>query len=352
MSRKANPTVIGGFILGAVALGVAGVIYFGSGQFMAKTSSFVLYFDGSLAGLSAGAPVNFRGFKIGTVTDIVVRYDRRDHSVRVPVYIEIDSSRIEEVRGGYQPDDPREIVDAMVERGLRAELVLQSLVTGQMAVQFDFHKDAPINLTGADPTHVELPTIPNSIEELTKTIANLPIDELTAELRSVVQGIDQLVHSEEAQNAIRSLNQTLKDYGELARHLDSKVDPISQNIETNVTAAVDAVQQVADSITAAEVALCETLDDARKLIRNVDGQVEPAVASFEAAAEAARSSLNRAEELLKTANEVIGRDSELHYKLTAALEELSDAARSIRSLADYLEQHPEALLQGKRGMGG
>ncbi len=352
MSRKADPTIIGGFILGAAVLVVAGVAYFGSGQFLATKQKFVLYFSESLAGLTVGAPVNFRGVKVGAVTDIVVRYDTRDHSIRTPVYIEVKSDRFEDVGGGPRPTDAARIVDLMVERGLRAQLVIQSLVTGQLAVQFDSDPEAELNLVGADSEYIELPTIPSQLKELERTIANLPINELIAELRSAVRGVDEFVHSEDAKEAVRSLDKTLKEFGELASHIDDKVDPVAASVTETAEFARDALKRAADSIASAEVALNKTLEDTRCLVRNIDDQVEPVVSSFEAAAGATSSSLEQARKTLVRLDDVIAKDSELHYELVHTLEELSAAARSIRVLVDYLERHPEALLQGKGTPGG
>ena len=90
MSKRASPTVIGAFVVGAAILAVAGVAYFGGGKFLAKTTAYVAFFDGSLKGLNIGAPVTFRGVRIGTVTNIVVRFDSVDQSIRIPVYFELE----------------------------------------------------------------------------------------------------------------------------------------------------------------------------------------------------------------------------------------------------------------------
>jgi paraquat-inducible protein B len=339
-------------VLGAAALVVAGITYFGSGQFLAEKQTFVLYFSGSMAGLQVGAPVNFRGVKVGSVSDIVVRYDTRDHSIRIPVYIEVEADRIEDVGGGPRPTDAARIVNLMIQQGLRAQLALQSLVTGQLAVQLDFDPEAPLNLVGADPDFIELPTVPSRLEELERTIARLPVDELIAELRSAIQGVDAFVHSEDAKEAVRSLNTTLDEFAELARHIDGKIDPIATSIEETAAAGQNALKRAADSIASAEAALNETLEEIRTLAQNVDSQIEPVVTSFQASSDSARLALDQLRETAATANDVIAEDSALHYELARALAELSAAARSVRALADYLERNPEALLRGKSGPGG
>ena len=76
MSQKANPTLIGGFVLGALVLLVGGVLLFGKGLFFApKRQQFVIYFPDSVNGLNVGAPVKLKGVTVGTVTDVRVQYD-------------------------------------------------------------------------------------------------------------------------------------------------------------------------------------------------------------------------------------------------------------------------------------
>ena len=97
MSKKANPALIGGFVVGAAVLAVAGIAFFGGGKLFAEQLTFVSYFEGSLKGLQVGAPVTFRGVRIGAVSDIVVRYNSDDQSVRIVVYFQIERDRIHTV---------------------------------------------------------------------------------------------------------------------------------------------------------------------------------------------------------------------------------------------------------------
>ena len=115
MSKPANKRLIGVFVLGAIALLVIAVVVLGSGKFFRKTFKAVCFFEGSVGGLSVGAPVVFNGVRIGEVTDVVLRYDTRDLTATIPVYIEIDPQRMETVgprptefrRGSKTFDRPR-----------------------------------------------------------------------------------------------------------------------------------------------------------------------------------------------------------------------------------------------------
>src|SRR5262245_7341208 len=161
MASKANPKLIGGFVVGAIALALVGAIAFGGGKFLAAKRQAVLFFsESSLAGLDIGSPVTFRGVKVGSVTGIVIRYDVDNQTLRIPVYIEIDLDRIEVISGREHVEN----FQALIERGLRGQLVVQSLVTGQASIDFNFHPGTPINLTGTEPGMVELPTIPSEVD--------------------------------------------------------------------------------------------------------------------------------------------------------------------------------------------
>ncbi len=142
--KKANPAVIGGFVVGAVALVILGIVLLSSGELLREKLTYVLYFDSSVEGLQQGAPVSFRGVKVGTVSDIVVEFDinNAENSARTPIYIQLTIGGIREV--GVKMDsalDAKQMMDLLVERGLRATLKSQSFVTGQLAVELDFHRD-------------------------------------------------------------------------------------------------------------------------------------------------------------------------------------------------------------------
>ncbi|MHC4697190.1 MAG: MlaD family protein [Planctomycetota bacterium] len=350
MSKRANPTVIGGFVVGAVALAVAGVAYFGGGELLAKKYPFVAFFEGSLKGLNIGAPVTLRGVRVGTVSNVVARYDSADQSVRIPVYMEFERGRVEAVR--ERPRDPYQGIRMLIEDGLRAQLVTQSFVTGQIAVELDFYRDKPAVFVGADPNHFEIPTIPSTVEKMGKAFEEFDIEGLLSDIRSAIKGIDELAQSPKLREAIASLDETIKDFGELARDVNAKVDPLVTSVDETASAARRALDQVTESIASVERTVNPAIGDARKLIQNIDGQIDPVVTNFVQTAETAQASLEQARATLAGARTVISEDSELYYKVGNTLDELAAGARSIRGLADYLEQHPEALLQGKHVPGG
>jgi len=352
MSKPTNKTLIGVFVVGAVALIVAGVLVFGSGRFLQKTIKFVMYFEGSVKGLNVGAPVVFRGVKVGTVTDILLRFHPADATFRIPVFVKIEPERVEVIGEAPTREDPQRIRDFLVESGLRARLQMQSLVTGQLMVELDFHPDKPVKLVGGDTGYPEIPTIPSPLKELSKTIEEAPIKEIFKGLLSAVEGIERIVNSPEVIGAIRSLNQVLEDARMLVRNIDGQVAPLASSIERTVRDTRKLVLNVNAQIPPLTSSIKETMEDYGKLARNVDGQVAPLASSIEETLEKTRAALEQARKSLAVAEDDLAEDSPLLVELDNTLKEVGAAARSIRLLADYLKRHPEALLKGKGKSGG
>lgn len=349
MAKKINPTLIGGFVLGAAALAVAGIAYFGSGSFTRRADKYVLFFEGSLQGLSVGAPVLFRGVRVGSVVDILVRYYPDDQHIDIPVYIELETNRVEGVQDGPRQTD---VLPLMIERGLRAQLTTQSFVTGVLAVQLDFYPDKAIKLVGEEHRYPEIPTIPSTLEEITRTLQNLPIEELLNDLRSAVKGLDEIVRSPELAAGIRSFQSAADNIGQLAKNVDAQLEPLAGSITDALKDVRSTLAQAGERIASAEKSLSETLLEYKKLAENANTQLEPLTTSIAAAAGEVDVALRQSRTTLEEIQRVVARDSELHYQLVTTLTDLSTAARSVKVLADSLEQHPESLLRGKPGDGG
>ena len=326
MSKQANKTVIGAFVIGAIALVVAGVLIFGSGRFLKERDSYVLYFEGSVKGLNIGSPVLFRGVKVGSVTDIRLRFDPEDLTVYIPVVIEVEPDRFSK---GSNDKHPKQNVDLLVEKGLRAQLELQSMVTGQLMVNFDFQPDEPVNLTGIKSEYIELPTIPSDMEKLSRTIENIPFDELINKLTSAVGGLERVLNSPELIGSIQAAEKALKEINKLVKNVESQVAPLVSNIKNTSDAARSAFEQAEKTLTFEE---------------GVPGEL---ASGIKETLTSASDALKQTRHTLSSVQEVVAKDSDLVYKLNNTLHELSGAARSIRFLADYLERHPESLIRGK-----
>ena len=253
---------------------------------------WILQFKGSVRGLSKEAPVELRGIKIGEVTEIKAQFDIETLTPRILVFIRTDPA-VWEVEGGTRIGDKEEM-ELLVGKGLRAQLKTGSLITGQLFVDFDFHPDAPPASVKYDGNYPELPTVPAPLEMITASlnqllnkIEKLPIEEIGSSLKKTVQGAERIMNAAELKQAVVELNETLKHTRILVKNLNSKVAP-----ELNTT-----------------------LHQGQKTLADIGSMVNP--------------------------------DSALYRELQRAMKELADAAKSIRVMADYLEQHPDALIYGK-----
>ena len=324
MSKQANKTVIGAFVVGALVLTVIGVVTFGSGKFLKERVPYVLYFEGSVKGLDVGASVDFRGVKIGRVTDIVLRANPVEVTLEIAVYIEIEPERLKRIDDTPVDRGPAEIMRLLVEKGLRAKLEAQSLVTGKLIIELDFAPEKPAVYHDIDPDYTEIPTVQSELAELAARIEKAPIEEILEKLNSAVSGIEQVVNSPEIMESIRSLERTLKGAEKLVKNVDEQVEPLATGLDG-------------------------TIRDARKLVTHIDEQVEPLAENLNVAIDEATAAVTQAQDTLKSVEGSAGEDSLVLYELSVALKELSSAARSVRLLADYLSQHPESVLRGKGG---
>jgi len=349
MSKQANKTMIGGFIVGAVALVVAGVLVFGSGRFLTERLTYVLHFEGSVKGLNIGSPVLFRGVKVGTVKDIQIQADPEAVTIQIPVLIDLEPKRF----GGYRRTrDPEAQLERLLKSGLRARLELQSLLTGQLMVELDFHPDTTVKLVDDESEYPEIPTIQSGMQELAKTIEKLPLDQLANKLTSAISGLEKAVNSPEVSESIINLNKTLKETKRLVRNVNSRIEPLASSLEETIKEYGKLARDVDEKVEPIASGVDKVLKDTRKLVRNIDGQVTPLLTSVRSTAKLADAALAQAEQTLSTIEGVAGKDSAVVYQLTNMMKELSAAARSIRNWASYLERHPEALIRGKSGSRG
>ena len=253
---------------------------------------FILHFDGSIRGLTIGAPVEFRGIRIGQVVDIKPEWDLEKLSPKITVLIETEPERWETF-GEARMDEKSEL-NSLVAKGMRVQLKTGSLLTGQLYIDIDFHPDAPEAQVIYEGQFPELPTIPAPLQLMTARVSSLlnrietiPIEKIGKDLGQTLDNVNKITSSKELMEAIRALDQTLQETRELTK-----------NLNTNIAPSVSA-----------------TLDQAQQTLVSVEG--------------------------------TLGKDSPMQHELRQALRELGEAARSLRILLDYLERHPDALIFGK-----
>jgi paraquat-inducible protein B len=328
--KRANPAVIGGFVIGAVALLVIGLLVFGGAGWFVQRDTFIAYFPGSVKGLHVGAPVDFRGVTIGQVKEIRVLFDPRQLDARIPVIMELDATQID-VAGGApvltQPEGAKELIDA----GLGAQLQLQSLLTGLLFVNLDFYPKGQARLVGGDQPYTEIPTIPSDLEQLQESAADVAarLPDLLDQLNGVLAEMN------------RALDRTSDDFSSIV----SDVAVISEELREFTPELVGRTAEAADDIRR----VAGTLEDLLEANRDAIGAM---IDEWTVAAGSMRRLADQSGQLIAE-NRPGLRDFTQGglYEYTGLAQDAQRLIDRISRIADELERDPARFLFGDRGQG-
>lgn len=328
MGKKANPAVVGGFVVGAIVLAVIAVALFGSGRLLRTTYSYVLFFTGDVNGLSVGAPVKLKGVAIGRVARVLLNVSQLSaidaarargeaNHLRIPVVIELDDDSFTQ-HGGHMTPTP-DTIRSLIDLGLRGRLSTESFVTGILYIDLDLYPDTEARYSAdASVEYPEIPTLPTPLEEVqmqaAKFLARLEevdFKGLVDSLAGTATGLDRLLNSPGLQTALTQLPQSM-------HNLD--------------TALEDARA---------------TMVSLRALAAGLERQVEPTLQSVRGTADSASAALLAAHGTLERVAGVLEPDSALLHQLGQSLHDLSIASVAVRRLAEEIEQNPSVLLRGK-----
>lgn len=328
MNRRVSPTLIGAFVVGALALVVIATIMFGSGRYFRTTKDFVLYFDGSVNGLRVGAPVKFRGVEIGSVKNILLRLEENHEELRIPVVIELELEKFTS-RGatGAAIQDPQ-FLKQLISEGLRGQLQMESFVTGLLFVGLDFFPGSPVTLVqppGSQLPYPEIPTQPTPLQvagskanEILARLDEIDFKELIESFRRTAKGIEALVTSPDLQATVHSLNGVAK-----------KLDIAATNIAQLATTSDEKIKSLSNELQLTSVEARAALKEARATIKQAEG------------------TLKETQTAMTNVGSLTDPESPTFYEITRTLKEISSAARSLRLLANYVERNPRALIFGK-----
>jgi len=346
MRKQANKTLIGVFVVITVALAVAAVLILGSGTFFEQKHKWVAFFEGSVQGLRVGAPVSFRGVPIGQVTAIRVVYNRHDLSFWIPVIFEVDEGSI--IALGAYPENLTEEQQnqALIDAGLRAQLDLQSLVTGQLFINLDFHPEKPAQLIKAEVPKLhlpypEIPTVKTPFQEISETLQDIQPQEIMRNIKETLSGLDRLVNSPRLHEGIAGLGEVIQDIRSLVRNVDAEIKVLARNADGTLSDARGLISR-----------LEQTAEKTSRLVDDISDKVAPVAGTFKTVLDTAQASLDQARQTLRTIEVEVAQTDPLKYQLGEALTEITAAARSIRALADYIDRNPDALLKGRTPNGG
>ncbi len=326
MSQKANPTLIGAFVLGAVAIAIGAIVFFGSANLFAKKQDFVTYFNQSVNGLGIGSNVKYKGVTIGKVTKVQLNFQGQGEPPIVKVIYEINADNLRNKYGLSINLGNRANHEKSIANGFRAKLDFESLISGQLFLALDFYKDAPVAVMHPDNNDgmLEIPPQPSDIDEilanLTKAIGNIGSVDF-AGLAKNVQDVLKNVH-----DGIDALQ-----LERLGNSLDKATNSISNLANgEQVKSALASVHQSFDQLTIT--------------LKSLD----PTISNLKPTLDQAKAALTNLQKSTAELSQLLKPDSSLRYQLDSSLSQIGAAATAIQQLSDFIHRHPNSLIFGRK----
>lgn len=323
MSMRANPTAIGLFLIGGLVLAVIGVATLASASWFSSPSAFISYFDESVNGLEVGAPVKFQGVPVGRVTNLHIRIDLQDKTFQVPVEYDVDLTRLTSQAGTFVDLDDPSVLRQQIADGLRAQLQMESIVTGQLYIELAYRTDPPpAELATTSTRYPEIPTSPSLLSAFGSQAGSLVGDVLQVLLR---------------------VNEMLEEVN-------------MQELNRSVVASAQAVERMAEAPELRE-ALAEvpemaarfngTLAELELLAERLSGTIDPMQEQIAGTNAELVLTLQTMRQVLEETRGVITADSGIGYEMEGALASLKSASDALRSLILSLERNPDMLIRGR-----
>lgn len=327
MSKRANPVLIGAFVLGALSLLVGLIIYLGTVNLFSKEEQFVVYFESSVNGLNVGAPVKFKGVPIGRVNDIRIRWNQDPLSSHIPVFITIDPKTVSDRLGVELDIGDEDVLRQQIRLGLRARMQIESLISGLLFIELDYYPDNPGNFHQNEYVLKEIPSVPGLLSDITETatqivarLRRIDFEGTNNRLQRVLERVDQSLQELDTKSLSQSIQETsavvrgVAQSGQIENTLSDLATLLSQ-LSALVDKADRRVDPLAEEMVAMLADLRQTFQSLRQTARNLDGALSP--------------------------------QSPILLEVRRTLVETSGAARALRELADYLERNPNSLLLGR-----
>ncbi len=326
MSQKANPTLIGAFVLGAMLIAIGAIVFFGSSNLFAKKLDYVTYFNQSVNGLGIGSNVKYKGVTIGKVTKVQLKFRGQGEPPLVKVIYEINTDNLLNKYGLSMDIGNRQAHERAIENGFRAKLDFESLISGQLFLALDFYKDAQAPVLHAEENDgmLEIPPQPSDIDailaNLTKAIGN-------------IGSVDFAGIANNLQDVLKSVQTGVNDLQleRLGKSLDKATNSISDLANGDqVKSALASVRQSFDQLTATLKSL------------------NPAIGDLKPTLDHAKVALTNLQRGTAELAQQLKPDSNLRYQLDNSLSQISAAAASIQQLSDFLSRHPNSVIFGRK----
>lgn len=309
------------FVMTASIIAVAAVMVFGAAKFFSRTENFISFFSESVNGLDVGAPLKYKGVKIGKVEGIFISSSKniKESSVSVVYSIDIDQLRR---KTGTDFKDYSDWMDEQIAEGLRAKLNYQSIVTGMLYIELDFiaDKGEKYDLKYGGTRFKEIPAAKSGLSELAKGFEKTMADVAKIDFAAIGQN----VHS-----AIVKVNEKLDG-------IDAKA------ISDSAVSALKGVDELARNKDVAE-----SIKKLDALLSDSDALVNDARAELKKFSASGTSIMARLDEVLRNVNSVVAPQSPFRYQIAVLLKTMNESMSYISNFTDYLQRNPNSLLRGK-----
>ena len=326
--RKPSATLVGAFVLGGIALIVAGVLFFGAGALPKKRVPMVSFFEGSVAGLRVGAPVTYRGVRVGEVKAIEVRFNPKQYVTVIQVRMELFPETVA-VTGGVPPPKDEELVPDLVRRGLTARLVLESFVTRLLSVDLDFRPGAQVSRLGEPGSAPEVPTVPGDWEALAKQLQEVDIAATLQSVQQTLASVNAILTSPEVKQTVQQLPLLVGDLRRAANSVDRTVNTIDREVTGLSREARVAI-----------ASLDKTLVAAQTLVADVDREATSTLVT-------ARGTFETANTTLGEVNAMLDPRGRTMTQVQRAVDDLAVATGRLRNFAERVDRDPSVLVRGR-----
>jgi paraquat-inducible protein B len=324
MSIRANPAAIGLFTVGAVVLAVIGIAVLASSTWLTRQSTFISYFGESVNGLAVGAPVKFQGVPVGRVSDLLIQIELTDKTFEVPVLYEIDLDRLTSRAGTFVDLGDASVLRQQIADGLRAQLQMESIVTGQLYVELTYRPDAPTpDPENAQTEHLEIPTTPSLLAAFGTQAGSLVGDAMRIMFR----------------------------VNEMLEEIDMK------SLNASVVASAQSVERLADSreiraafgeVPAMTTQFNETMAEMERLAARLGESIAPLHGQLDSTNAEVILTLQSMRQAIEETRGFLTTDSDVGYQMEGAFSSMKDAADALNVLALSLERNPDMLLRRKK----
>ncbi|MBU0914915.1 MlaD family protein [Aquabacterium parvum] len=320
---KKRSVALGAFVVVALALAVVLITALGKGRFFGGGRTLaVVWFDKSVKGLTIGAPVTFRGVPVGQVDAIGVELDPSSLASRMPITLAISTEALSIKARGRRAQ--REALQSLIDRGLVAQMVTQSLVTGQVMIDLNIAQ-APAQAVAQPPEGpLVIPHVGGNFDRLLEQVSELPLKDTVSDVRATMQSVRQL--AEEARASVAAIK------GDVGR--------VTGEATQTLQGAGKDFHQVSQQTTATLQSLQSLADGGQRLMLDVQPRVVGAVDALHGAANDVRTSMGEL-------SAWVAPGSPTRTDLDGALRDVARSARSFSALVEDIEEQPNMLIFGR-----